>query len=61
VGAAPAALVGMLEPVANPIWVLLLLGEVPSIASIVGGAMVIAAVAWRTMATPVTTQMLPPE
>ena len=61
VGAAPAALVGMLEPVANPIWVLLLLGEVPSVASIVGGATVIAAVAWRTMATPVTTQMLPPE
>ena len=61
VGAAPAALVGMLEPVANPIWVLLALGEVPSVASIVGGATVIAAVAWRTMATPVTTQMLPPE
>ena len=61
VAAAPAALIGMLEPVANPIWVLLALGEVPPAASIVGGAMVIAAVAWRTAATPVTTQVLPPE
>jgi DME family drug/metabolite transporter len=61
VAAAPAALIGMLEPVANPVWVMLALGEVPSVASMVGGAMVIAAVAWRTMATPVTTQMLPPE
>jgi len=61
VGAAPAVLIGMVEPVANPVWVLLALGEVPSFASIVGGAMVIAAVAWRTSATPVTTQMLPPE
>jgi DME family drug/metabolite transporter len=61
VAAAPAALIGMLEPVANPLWVLLALGEVPSAASVVGGAMVIAAVAWRTSATPVTAQMLPPE
>ena len=55
------ALIGMLEPVANPIWVLLALGEVPPAASIVGGLMVVSAVAWRTAATPVTTQVLPPE
>jgi drug/metabolite transporter (DMT)-like permease len=61
VGAAPAALIGMLEPVANPVWVLLALGEVPSAPSLVGGLMVVAAVAWRTSATPVTSQMLPPE
>jgi drug/metabolite transporter (DMT)-like permease len=61
VAAAPAALNGMLEPVANPIWVLLALGEVPPVASVVGGLMVVAAVAWRTAATPVTTQLLPPE
>ena len=61
VGAAPAALIGMLEPVANPVWVLLALGEVPSAASIIGGLMVVSAVAWRTSATPVTAQMLPPE
>jgi drug/metabolite transporter (DMT)-like permease len=61
VGAAPAALIGMLEPVANPVWVLLALGEVPTLPSMIGGLMVIAAVAWRTSATPVTTQMLPPE
>ncbi len=61
VAAAPAALIGMLEPVANPVWVLLALGEVPPAASVVGGLMVVAAVAWRTAATPVTTQVLPPE
>lgn len=61
VGAAPAALIGMLEPVANPIWVLLALGEVPSPASMVGGLLVVAAVAWRTTAMPVPTQVLPPE
>lgn len=61
VAAAPAALIGMLEPVANPIWVLLALGEVPPVASVVGGLMVVAAVAWRTAATPVSTQVLPPE
>lgn len=61
VGAAPAALIGMLEPVANPVWVLLALGEVPSAASVVGGLMVIAAVAWRTTATPVMAQVLPPD
>jgi drug/metabolite transporter (DMT)-like permease len=61
VGAAPAALIGMLEPVANPLWVLLALGEVPSLPSLVGGTMVVAAVAWRTTATPMTAQMLPPE
>jgi drug/metabolite transporter (DMT)-like permease len=61
VAAAPAALVGMLEPVANPVWVLLALGEVPPAASVLGGLMVVAAIAWRTAATPVPAQMLPPE
>jgi drug/metabolite transporter (DMT)-like permease len=43
------------------VWVLLALGEVPSAASVVGGLMVIAAVAWRTTATPVMAQVLPPD
>ncbi|HJQ85790.1 MAG TPA: DMT family transporter, partial [Candidatus Binatia bacterium] len=46
--AAQASLVGMLEPVANPLWVFLFLGEAPSPLAVVGGAIVLGAVAWRT-------------
>jgi DME family drug/metabolite transporter len=47
--AARASLIGMLEPVANPIWVFLFLGERPSRYAIAGAAIVLAAVAWRTI------------
>jgi drug/metabolite transporter (DMT)-like permease len=62
VTATQASLTGMLEPVANPIWVLLFLGERPSIYAIAGGAIVLAAIAWHTMAgsTPAT-EMPPPD
>jgi DME family drug/metabolite transporter len=49
VTATEASLTGMLEPVANPIWVLLFLGEKPSAFAIAGGAIVLAAIAWHTM------------
>jgi drug/metabolite transporter (DMT)-like permease len=49
VTATQASLTGMLEPVANPIWVLLFLGEQPSGYAIAGGAIVLAAIAWHTM------------
>jgi DME family drug/metabolite transporter len=49
VTATQASLTGMLEPVANPIWVLLFLGEQPSMFAIAGGAVVLAAIAWHTM------------
>jgi drug/metabolite transporter (DMT)-like permease len=49
VTATQASLTGMLEPVANPIWVLLFLGERPSGYAIAGGAIVLAAIAWHTM------------
>ncbi len=52
VRAAQAALVSMLEPIANPLWVLLVLGEVPSVFAVVGGAVVLAAIAWRTLGAP---------
>jgi drug/metabolite transporter (DMT)-like permease len=48
VPAAEAALVGMLEPVANPLWVWLLVGERPAGLALVGGAVVLGAIAWRT-------------
>lgn len=49
VTATQASLTGMLEPVANPIWVLLFLGERPSLFAVAGGAIVLAAIAWHTM------------
>ncbi|MDQ3282978.1 MAG: DMT family transporter [Acidobacteriota bacterium] len=48
VTATEASLTGMLEPVANPIWVLLFLGEKPSAFAIAGGVIVLAAIAWHT-------------
>ena len=49
VTATQASLTGMLEPVANPIWVFLLLGERPSAFAIGGGVIVLAAIAWHTL------------
>lgn len=49
VTATQASLTGMLEPVANPIWVLLFLGEQPSKFAVIGAAVVLAAIAWHTM------------
>lgn len=40
-----AAIVGYIEPVLNPVWVFLFLGERPSTWAITGGAIIIAAVA----------------
>jgi drug/metabolite transporter (DMT)-like permease len=61
VEAARAALVGMLEPVANPVWVFLLIGERPSAGALVGGAVVLAAIAWHAAsARPTTVPAVPP-
>jgi DME family drug/metabolite transporter len=49
VTATQASLTGMLEPVANPIWVFLFLGERPSVFALFGGAVVLAAIAWHTL------------
>lgn len=51
VTATRASLTGMLEPVANPVWVLLFVGERPSPFAILGGAVVLATVAWHTVAS----------
>jgi drug/metabolite transporter, DME family len=50
VPAVQASLVGMLEPVANPIWVFLLLGDAPRPSAVAGGVVVLGAIAWRTVA-----------
>ena len=49
VPAAEASLISMLEPVCNPLWVLLGTGERPGPWSIAGGAIVLGAVALRTL------------
>ncbi|HVE65139.1 MAG TPA: DMT family transporter [Thermoanaerobaculia bacterium] len=49
VTATQASLVGMLEPIANPIWVFLFLGERPGTLSILGGLVVLGAIGWRTL------------
>jgi drug/metabolite transporter (DMT)-like permease len=49
VPAAEASLISMLEPVLNPVWVAIFWGERPGAWSIAGGAIVIAAVALRTV------------
>lgn len=48
VPAAEASLLGMLEPTFNPLWAFLGLGERPSGWALLGGAVVLAAVAGRT-------------
>ncbi|MGE5597115.1 MAG: DMT family transporter [Hyphomicrobiales bacterium] len=49
VQALEASLIGMLEPVLNPVWVFLFLGETPGWWAVVGGAVIIAAVTVRTV------------
>ena len=49
VPATQASLTGMLEPVSNPVWVFLFLGERPSLYAVAGGIIVLSAIAWRTL------------
>ncbi|HSB64561.1 MAG TPA: DMT family transporter [Thermoanaerobaculia bacterium] len=49
VPAAEASLLGMLEPMFNPLWAFLGLGERPSAWALLGGAIVLSAVAARTV------------
>jgi DME family drug/metabolite transporter len=51
VQALEASLIGMLEPVLNPVWVFLFLGETPGWWAVLGGAIIVAAVGARTFAT----------
>lgn len=61
VTATEAALIGMLEPIANPVWVFLFLGEKPSGFSILGGAIVLSAIAWRTLTSGPAVAAPPPD
>ncbi len=62
VTATKASLTGMIEPVLNPLWVFLLLGERPSPLAILGGMIVLGAVAARTLwSRPPRTEVPPPD
>jgi drug/metabolite transporter, DME family len=61
VTATQASLTGMLEPIANPIWVLLILGERPSGYAIAGAVVVLAAIAWHTMMGEPATELPAPD
>jgi drug/metabolite transporter (DMT)-like permease len=50
VPAAELALLALLEPVLGPIWVWLAFAEVPSVATLVGGAVILAALLGRILA-----------
>jgi drug/metabolite transporter (DMT)-like permease len=52
-------MVPVIEPILNPVWVALIMHEVPSKYSILGGAIVIVAVMWHT-AMSVRKKPLPP-
>jgi len=56
-----ASLTGMLEPVANPVWVLLFLGEKPSPFAIGGAAIVLLAIGWHTLKGEPATDMPAPD
>ena len=51
VSALEGALIPVIEPILNPIWVLLFVGEKPSPLSLLGGVMVVGAVTWRAVAS----------
>jgi drug/metabolite transporter (DMT)-like permease len=51
VKALESTLISTIEPVLNPIWVMLFLGEIPSPWSLVGGALVLFAAAFRGIRT----------
>ncbi len=61
VTATRASLTGMVEPVANPVWVFLFLGELPSPWALAGGGIVLAAIAWHSLQAPAGALPVPPQ
>jgi len=51
VTALEAVLLPVIEPILNPVWVLLVHGEKPSPLALAGGAIVVGAVTWRAVAS----------
>lgn len=51
VTALEGSLIPVIEPVLNPIWVMLVIGEKPTALTMLGGAIVLGAAAWRAIAS----------
>lgn len=51
VTALEAVIIPVIEPILNPLWVMLVLGEKPSPLALLGGAIVLGAVTWRAMSS----------
>jgi len=49
VTALEGALIPIIEPILNPVWVMIFIGERPSPLSLLGGAIVVGAVTWRAI------------
>jgi drug/metabolite transporter (DMT)-like permease len=47
IGAAEAGLIALIEPILNPIWVVLVVGERPTIPTLVGGLLLLSGLAYR--------------
>lgn len=60
VRAIDASLIAMLEPLLNPLWVYLFVGEIPSINTIIGGIIILAAVTLQSIWTSRTLNFQPP-
>jgi drug/metabolite transporter (DMT)-like permease len=60
VTALEAVLIPVIEPVLNPIWVLLFIGEKPGLLALAGGALIICAVTWRALASVRRSAIMPP-
>jgi drug/metabolite transporter, DME family len=61
VTATQASLTGMLEPICNPLWVFLIIGERPSPFAIAGALVVLSAIAWHTLSGEPATEIPPPD
>lgn len=55
-----ASLIGFIEPLLNPVWVFLFVGERPSRWALLGGAVIVAAVAFHTLRQYAGTRRLEP-
>lgn len=60
VSAVAASLTGMIEPVANPLWVFLGTGEIPGSWALLGGLIVLGAIGWRTPGESDRGSLIPP-
>jgi drug/metabolite transporter (DMT)-like permease len=47
IGTAEAGLIGLIEPILNPIWVVLAVGEWPAVPTLIGGSFLLGGVAYR--------------